>query len=94
MTYDVDYFIAKFEAIPEELWFVNGYTDFTGRHCALGHCGETGNHFARCDEAETLQRILQNDTVPINDGYHPWYHQPTPKQRILAALGDVKEGRR
>jgi len=33
-------------------------------------------------------------SVEINDGKHPDYQQPTPKQRILAALRDVKEAKK
>lgn len=39
MTYDVNYFIKKFKAIPDKDWttgsFMNG---FTSQRCALGHC--------------------------------------------------------
>lgn len=89
MTYDVDYFIAKFEAIPEEKWCKYCYTD-GDRHCALGHCGVSPGSGAG-DEAMALYTIFSPLSVTaINDAdYHP-YTQPTPKQRILAALRDIK----
>lgn len=39
--YDVNYFIKKFQAIPEELWVTNVYTSLENdsAHCAMGHCG-------------------------------------------------------
>jgi hypothetical protein len=36
--YDVDYFIDKFEKIPEELWCISIRHDGGGRSCAYGHC--------------------------------------------------------
>ena len=91
MTYDAAYFIAKFEAIPDELWFVGKLTDpeNQARHCALGHC--VRRDFIFNHEAEALFRIL-NFPANINDGDDPRYPRdkfPTPKARILAALRDV-----
>lgn len=97
-TFDVDYFIAKFEAIPEEFWCVEYYThrDNLAVHCALGHCNE--HHQALFDEvfygkseANSLRGLI--DAPNINDGKDPMYTQSTPKARILAALKDVKERR-
>lgn len=36
MEYNVEYFIAKFEAIPEDKWCVNTQEDEKGRRCAAG----------------------------------------------------------
>lgn len=33
------YFIAKFEAIPEDKWREGSPTETNGRTCVLGHCG-------------------------------------------------------
>jgi len=97
-TYTVDYFIDKFSKIPEDMWCVKTLGDMSGSHCALGHCdfGNTGVP----KEALALQKLLkplENShcriwTTPwINDGLYPSYQQPTPKQRILAALNDIKK---
>lgn len=112
MIYDVDYFIRKFKAIPEERWM----TDVLGRngiHCAIGHC--IGNcsgsepfydKFESSEEAVCLVNVLSRlkikraknvqgnyntSVVIINDGSGKEYQQPTPKQRILAALYDTKK---
>jgi hypothetical protein len=37
----IQYFIKKFEAIPEEKWCVDKLDDEEGRKCANGHCGVT-----------------------------------------------------
>jgi hypothetical protein len=93
MKYDVDYFIRKFAAIPEDNWYTHEYTNNDGtKMCALGHCG------SRQDEDDTsqsnaLRDILEHCVGSINDGSDSRYQQPTPKQRILAALNDIKAGK-
>lgn len=96
--FDVDYFIQKFEAIPEEKWCTVKYRD-RGACCSLGHCGEGMDDeygFSVTDEAEALKKMvfigLDDADVPsINDGQDNRFQQPTPKQRILAALRQIKE---
>ena len=55
----VEYFIAKFEAIPDDKWHVGSYDGPDNSHCALGHCGEypasPENH-----EARTLTGLLMH----------------------------------
>lgn len=107
--YDVNYFINKFEAIPEEKWLPNQFG------CAYTHCGQYGEGYK--DEApalsklfETLHPLSKNQIKRDIEGsrYHGWswlvavindnncmndtpYKQPTPKQRILAALYDIRD---
>lgn len=104
MNYDVDYFISKFEAIPEEKI---GTSQLTG--CAYGQCASiVGSTQDGCytEEGQALSKIMQMvpkatdeygflhfmQYIParINNGDVPEYQQPTPKQRILAALYDIK----
>ena len=90
--FTVDYFIAKFEAIPEEEWCEGEYVSSDGRKCALGHCGHSP--FGLTFEREALINLFKKSGLyasDINDGKHSKYQQPTPKQRILAALRDIKE---
>ena len=104
MEYNVDYFIGKFSAIPEDRWTtgtVRLVTDSGNvKHCAFGHCGitadDTWDHFNR--EAKALNIMFETNAltvVQVNDnnggtfGAHK-YTQATPKQRILAALEDIK----
>ena len=103
MNYNVDYFIRKFEAIPEEMFCVktrsNGY-----QRCALGWCYP--NHEAawqsqitnRADDSIEDKAIVKMfysafklGVGGVNNGIYPEYQQPTPKQRILAALYDIKK---
>jgi hypothetical protein len=39
MEYTVDYFIEKFENVPEDAWGTGCCDDFEGHKCALGLCG-------------------------------------------------------
>lgn len=90
MKYDVDYFINKFEAIPEEEWGTGTYNNLEGQKCAYGHCGAPYN----TEETEALDKIRGPGNwaiATINDGKCPLYNQDTPKQRILAALNDLKK---
>lgn len=89
MNYDVDYFLAKFEAIPEDQWCTSVTTDLRGRHCAYGHCSNAGENAGLCD----LMHEGGLKTSTVNDGGDPFYQQPTPRQRILAALRDIKKAR-
>lgn len=87
--YTVDYFIEKFEVIPEDRWCTGRYNGPNDTHCAIGHC-DTGQFYG--EEEIALMEVfgLDFDVVLINDGKDSRYHQPTPKQRILTALHDVK----
>lgn len=89
--YTVDYFIEKFEAIPEANW-TRFYVGRNGIHCALGHCGYTSGGFT--EEASALCKLFDLNigtfVTKINDRVTASYSQPTPKQRVLAALYDMK----
>lgn len=90
--YDASYFIAKFEAIPEEKWCTDGFTNDAGQCCAAGHCGlRNDSDWTPGMEAYALDQIFDDlDVVSVNDGKDSRYPQPTPKQRILAALRDIQ----
>lgn len=101
MEYNVEYFIAKFEAIPENKWCVGALQDHD-RCCAQGHCGVTReNHLVRYNRASESYALIHimggfvyDGTINaalINNGCAPKYQQETPKQRILAALYDIRD---
>lgn len=92
-VYDVNYFIAKFSAIPEDKWCTDMYKD-GDKYCAYGHCGR--GIFDMTVEAKHLSDLFEEIRTPvarINDGDpgNRIYRQSTPKQRILAALYDIKK---
>lgn len=113
-AYTVDYFIEKFEAIPEEKWTTGELVREGGCMCVLGHCGLSdpvkdyvnptaealalGNILLQHDriKARTREDISEGPAIEacwqLNDSGHDIYGftEPTPKQRILAALRDIK----
>jgi hypothetical protein len=76
--YDVDYFIKKFKAIPQNLWISGGL--FTYRHrpesCALGHCGlkEVGYYPTELsevpEEAQALIKICGGELSVMYSGHN------------------------
>lgn len=86
--FTVDYFIKKFEAIPER--FLGEWITVRGKkNCPIGHCRLEG-------EGHTLGvtlffQVLRTGVGTVIHKRHPQYQQPTPKQRILAALYDIKK---
>lgn len=103
-VYNVDYFIKKFEAIPENLWICDEWGK-DDKHCAGGHCGVDKGNVGITDMFKALDNILNGLKITpvwkdfftayaatqINDKETKEYQQPTPKQRILAALYDIKK---
>ena len=106
--YNVDYFIKKFEAIPEDRWAIRTQHDGNGNHCAFGWCrpSETLNkpntsEFSgdATEEGQALISLFSmlysdpsilGNIAHINNGDIAKYGQAAPKQRILAALYDIK----
>lgn len=88
MIYDVDYFIKKFEAIPEEKWTVKKYVDKTHRRCAIGHCGDIDGIESHCLRDLFLKIGLI--VACVNDDISIEFPQDNPRGRILAALYKIK----
>lgn len=110
MNYNVDYFINKFEAIPESHFTTHLFENQDGQKCVVAHCGVFHLHTVT-PEGIALKQVFdslpitgkrigtlivhQHLTFPykascINDGLTKEYRQATPKQRVLAALHDIK----
>lgn len=96
--YDVNYFISKFEAIGEMYW-TTGRLSHDNKMCVLGFCGakQVGGvvNLDLYPEAISLYKLvkkhLSSDVFTINDNGDNRYQQTTPKQRIIAALYDIKK---
>lgn len=91
-------FRTFFETIPEDRWTIGTYQNEEGQCCAQGLLGRRrGNMLFPYSNADNFFNLIGrfNNCSPmrINDGFHPNYQQPTPKQRILALCDDmIKEG--
>jgi hypothetical protein len=98
--FDVDYFIKKFEAIPDEQWTTNAFVSFNAEKkidtsCAFGHCGAVFQ-FQETSESSALYHLGLSHNIEfddVNDDVDSRYQQSTPKERVLAALADIKEGK-
>lgn len=93
--YDVDHFIRKFEAIPEEYWAMFSFVIEKRPECkcALGHLGCSDiREEEQNAEVDALRKIIPLAAiVSINDNDNDFYTQTTPKQRVLQALRDIKD---
>lgn len=104
--YPVDWFIDTFSAIKEEKWCSNDRWNEKGQRCAYGHCQAIANSvedsFEELDMKFAGKLTLtwiggygvhqqRSKLADINNGYYKEYQQPTPKQRTLAALNDIKK---
>lgn len=102
--YDVNYFIKKFSPIPEDEWTVCIQQNELGQRCAFGHCmpkSEKVKGYMYHGYGDTTKEgkvlgsmfffYLKRHPPEVNNGYVNDYQQPTPKQRILAALYDIYE---
>jgi hypothetical protein len=92
IQYDLEYFIAKFEAISEDKWTASGvYVDDFGCKCALGHCGVI-EYISESDEARALSSLAKGLIVSVNDNNYKRYSYlgSTPKQRVINYLKSLK----
>jgi hypothetical protein len=89
--------IDYMEATPEASWEVGVVRSKDGtRNCFFGHLFEmagddaTGNlWWGYFEDAWATTYMI----YPVNDGSNSVYQQPTPKQRILAYLRDLRDGK-
>lgn len=90
--YTVDFFIKRFEIISEDKWCIENYRE-NEKRCVLGHCGATISKLTKMSTAldNLTFRCLHKNIADINDGEAKGYKQKTPKQRVLAALKDIKK---
>lgn len=94
MKYDVDYFINKFMAIPEDRWCQGEFENDLGQCCTLGHCGMNGSEFT--EEGWALSELVSEYYYKSGITYHPVTKindgdGPNPKENILRVLTKIKE---
>ena len=89
--HNLEDYIAFFRAIPEERWCEIRWRGPDDRRCAQGLLGCTSRRDT--PSYRRLKALGVTDLEEVNDGVAPGYSQPTPKQRVLAYLEDVLNGR-
>ena len=101
--YTVDYFLDKFEKIPEELWGIGKCFDIeTKKRCAIGLCGIDFIYLGGNEQGDGLIGLFANNqhilgtiyVSRINDFHQTMLNHrvpgETPKERILNALKMIK----
>lgn len=90
--------IDYLEGTAEDEWLTDRCRSQDGtQNCVMGHIfnwggGEKGHGSVAWDQFE--ERYATTFMIfPVNDGKDERYQQPTPKQRVLAYLRDMAEGR-
>ncbi len=71
-TYDIDYFIEKFSAIPDDKWGKYNLRNNAGQRCALGHCGVKSLDEDPDEEVIRLGKILKpfyKNSLKFNDPF-------------------------
>lgn len=96
--YDIDFFIAKFTAIPASKWTIGVLEDDQGRKCALGHCGARmpnqvigyGADFRHTAQSKALRRIIPLVECFNDDANNSTGTGKTPRTRVLNVLREIK----
>lgn len=99
MEYNLEFFINKFNDIPEDKWTVGTFVDDRGCMCAYGHCGFTESSLKNSTEESRALKRLDDDTrteensiVLINDDLiNARSFGPTPKQRVVNYLKSLRK---
>ena len=92
----LDQIIAYMEGTSEESWCTDVVKTKDGSNCFYGHLFD----FGEGDEGGSRLMDLFEETYatvfmlyPVNDGQDPKYPQATAKQRVLAYLCDLRDGK-
>jgi len=88
--------IDYMEATPEESWGVDVVRSKDNKNCFFGHLFNMGKDEKESNTIWGLFEELYATTYmiyPVNDGENPAYQQSTPKQRVIAYLKDLRDGR-
>ena len=99
MKYTLEYFISKFEAIPENLWTVGTFEDDKGCKCAYGHCGFSDKEIISSTPESTALRVFDEDTrspensiILVNDDLtNARGFGLTPKERVVNYLKSLAQ---
>ena len=87
----IDCIINYLELTTEDSWCLDVVKTTDGKNCLFGHLFDFGGSklmdWFECICATTYM------VYPVNDGTHPNYKQPTAKQRCIAYLQDLMNGK-
>ncbi len=94
--FNLQYFILKFQQIPNKMWGTGNLDS----KCVLYHCGMR-EYNKPTEESKALTKLMFGEewmdykVWSINDtsGKKMGYPQNTPKERILAFLYELRDGK-
>lgn len=88
--YDLPKIIEYLENTAEDSWRTD-VVKKDGKNCLYGHLFDYGgNKVMDSFESHVATTYM---FYPVNDGTHPKYPQPTPKQRCIAYIKDIQSGK-
>ncbi len=101
--FDIQDLIDYLEKTKEEAWITDVVRKDDGRGCVMSHIFDFGggdkrdeSGFTTGGQAWDLFEAIWATTYmiyPVNDGENAKYQQPTPKQRCIAYIKDLRDGK-
>ncbi len=92
--FNATFYIKKFRDIPEDEWTTGAFHK-DGMSCALGHLGAPKkNHKEVMGIIRLFEKYLGVKPAAVNDWQDLRFQEPGPKNRIMAALNQIKAIRR
>jgi hypothetical protein len=89
-TCSLDVVIDYLEETDEDSWCTDVVKTKDGKSCLFGHLFDLGGSKLM----DWFENIANNYMVyPVNDGKHPNYQEPTPKQRCLSYVRNLRDGK-
>lgn len=94
--FSIDGFISYCEKTREDQWCVDVVRTKDNKNCLFGHLfdfagsDEKGNEYWDFFEYHFATTYM---VYPVNDGSNDKYQQPTPKQRCIEYLKDLRNGK-
>lgn len=89
--FSLDAIIPYMENTTEESWCTDVVKTKNGNNCLFGHLFDLGGGQLFEWFEENIATTFM--VYPVNDGKNENYQQPTPKQRCVAYLKDLKSGK-
>lgn len=93
--FDLEYFVSKFEAIPDDQWITGEFFDERGCKCAYGHCGAVNSSTDTIESSKLLDLDLEHSfrIAAVNDNTDNEYsaYGSTPKQRVVNYLKSLRD---
>jgi hypothetical protein len=88
-TFSLNVIIDYLEKTSEDSWCTDVVKTKDGKNCLFGHLFDLGGSKLMDWFENTANTYM---VYPVNDGKHPNYQEPTPKQRCLSYIKNLRNG--